>query len=265
VHLARDKQAIRYNSEVIKFKLDHERVPEPITKEDEALVKLRDALDSVNARIEPLVEKITLAEAAAREAVAAKTMVRAKAALRSKKVAEKALEHHTGLAISLESTMHDLCTAADQVGIVEAMRLGADAMKALNEKMGGAEGVQGVVDAVNEQMEMTDEISGLIGANAQPMDDAEIDDEFAELEKAEKAKKEKATAAKLASLAPADQKLSEKQMEERRREASERMKKDAAELEKASESFSKMSFLKRLEDDDDEMEDADEERVPVPA
>jgi len=252
VHLSRDKQAIHYNASTIKFKLEHENRPQPITQEDEALVKLHDALASVNAQIEPLVEKITLADAAAREAVAAKNMTRAKAALRSKKQAEQALEHHTNLTIQLEGTIHNLRTAADQVGIVEAMRVGANAMKSLNAKMGGAEGVQGVVDEINEQMALTDEISSMIGENTHA-DDLDIDDEFEALENAEKLRKEKETAAKLASLGPADRKLGELQAVE-----------DARAVEKASESFSNLSFVQR-DSEDEEMEDAREERVLVPA
>lgn len=267
VHLARDKQAIAYNAQTIKFKPEHEAVPEPITQEDEAIANLRDTLANINAQIPPLHEKITLADAAAREAVASKQMVRAKAALRSKKLAETALAQRTDVALQLESVFTQLQQAADQVEIVEAMRAGANALKSLNEKVGGAEGVQGVVDAVNGQMATTEEISNIINETDQPLDDAEIDDEFEALEKAENEKKEQEeaakTAARLAELAEVEKKRADKEKDEKVRQANEQKREDA-EVDKATESLSNLSFVQSNEDK--EMEDAEDEgRVPVAA
>jgi charged multivesicular body protein 7 len=267
VHLARDKQVISYNSQTIKFKPEHEAVPEPITQEDEAIANLRDTLANINAQLPPLFEKITLADAAAREAVAAKQMVRAKAALRSKKLAETALAQRSDVALQLESVYTQLQSAADQVEIVEAMRAGADALKSLNEKVGGAEGVQGVVDAVNEQMATTEEITNIINETDQPLDETEIDNEFEALEKAEKEKLEQEaaakTAARLAELEVAEEKRREKEKEERLKQLQEEAKKQN-EIDQASQGLARMSFQQA--DGDEEMEDAGkEQRIPVPS
>jgi charged multivesicular body protein 7 len=269
VHLARDKQAISYSAQTIKFKPEHEAVPEPITHEDEAIANLRDTLANINAQISPLMEKITLADAAAREAVAAKQMVRAKAALRSKKLAETALAQRSDVALQLESVYAQLQSAADQVEIVEAMRAGADALKSLNEKVGGAEGVQGVVDAVNEQMATTEEITNIINETDSPLDETEIDDEFEALERAEKEKLDQEAAAKTASrlaiLEEADKKRRAKEREEKAKQLQEEANKKAAETQvgEASEGLANISF--HQPDDDEEMKDADkEERIPVP-
>jgi charged multivesicular body protein 7 len=269
VHLARDKQAISYSAQTIKFKPEHEAVPEPITHEDEAIANLRDTLANINAQISPLMEKITLADAAAREAVAAKQMVRAKAALRSKKLAETALAQRSDVALQLESVYAQLQSAADQVEIVEAMRAGADALKSLNEKVGGAEGVQGVVDAVNEQMATTEEITNIINETDSPLDETEIDDEFEALERAEKEKLDQEAAAKTASrlaiLEEADKKRRAKEREEKAKQLQEEANKKAAEtqVDEASEGLANISF--HQPDDDEEMKDADkEERIPVP-
>jgi charged multivesicular body protein 7 len=267
IHLARDKQAISYNANTIKFKPEHDAVPEPITQEDEAVVGLRDTLANINAQIPPLMEKIATADAAAREAVTAKQMVRAKAALRSKKLAETALAQRSDVALQLEGVYTQLQSAADQVEIVEAMRAGADALKSLNEKVGGAEGVQGVVDAVNEQMATTEEISNIINETDQPLDETAIDDEFEALERAEKERREQEaaakTAARLAELADVERQRKEKerqpesdetQEEERLRESV-----DAASLD-----LSRLSF--HQPEDDVEMRDAEkEQRIPVPS
>jgi charged multivesicular body protein 7 len=266
VHLARDKQVISYNSQTIKFKPEHEAVPEPITQEDEAIANLRDTLANINAQITPLMEKITLADAAAREAVAAKQMVRAKAALRSKKLAETALAQRSDVALQLESVYTQLQSAADQVEIVEAMRAGADALKSLNEKVGGAEGVQGVVDAVNEQMATTEEITNIINETDQPLDETEIDDEFEALEKAEKEKLEQEAAAKTAARLAQLEEAEEKEKEERLKQSQEEAKETRAEedVDAASQGLARMSFVQP--DDDEEMKDAGkEQRIPVPS
>jgi charged multivesicular body protein 7 len=269
VHLARDKQTISYSAQTIKFKPEHEAVPEPITHEDEAIANLRDTLANINAQIPPLMEKITLADAAAREAVAAKQMVRAKAALRSKKLAETALAQRSDVALQLESVYTQLQSAADQVEIVEAMRAGADALKSLNEKVGGAEGVQGVVDAVNEQMATTEEITNIINETDSPLDETEIDDEFEALERAEKEKLDQEAAAKTASrlaiLEEADKKRRAKEREEKANQLQEEAKKAAeTQVDEASQGLANISF--HQPEDDEEMKDADkEERIPVPS
>jgi charged multivesicular body protein 7 len=267
VFLARDKQAIAYDAQTIKFKPEHEAVPLPVTEEDAALANLRDTVANINAQISPLMEKIAAASAAAREAVAAKQMVRAKAALRSKKLAETALAQRSDTALQLEQVYNDLQHAADQVEIVEAMRAGAEALKELHEKVGGAEGVQGVVDAVNKQMATTEEISNIINENAQPLDEGEIDDEFEALEKADREKREKEeaekTAARLAEVEEMERKRREKEAADAKQlEKHEEDERTEEQVDQASQSLSRLSFHQP----DDEMEDAEEEkRVPVPA
>lgn len=268
--LARDKQAISYNAQTIKFKPEHDASPEPITHEDEAIANLRDTLANINAQIPPLMEKIAAADAAAREAVVAKQMIRAKAALRSKKLAESALAQRSDVALQLEGVYTQLQSAADQVEIVEAMRAGADALKSLNEKVGGAEGVQGVVDAINEQMATTEEITNIINETDQPLDEAEIDDEFEALEQAEKGKEERAaaakTAARLAELAEVEKKRKERGEKEREEESrlSQADKTSEAAVEEASQGMSRLSFYHTPEDANVE-DTQNEERIPVPS
>jgi len=258
VYLGRDRQAVSYNAQTVKFKLEHEAAPLPITKEDTAIATLRDTLANVNAQILLLMEKVADANAAAREAVSAKQMIRAKAALRTKKLAEIALDQRTEIAHQLETVSTDLQQAADQVEIVEAMRAGAAALKGLNEKVGGAEGVQGVVDAVNEHMAATEEITSIISVGGQPLDEMDIDDELAVLEKADMDKKEqdmaKRTAARLSELDALEKQRSEQEATEKKRriawqaartrERAQREEKETAvrNLDDASASLSNLSF-----------------------
>ena len=266
IYLRRDKQAISYDAQTIKFKAEHEAEPLPITEEDAAIVGLRDTLANIHAQLPPLMEKIELANAAAREAVATKQMVRAKAALRSKKLAETALAQRSDVALQLESVYHQLQQAADQVEIVEAMRAGAAALKGLNEKVGGAEGVQGVVDAVNEQMAATEEITNIINETDTAIDEVDVEDEFEALERAEKEKKEQEeaakTAARLAQLEEAERKQKEKKAKElqAKEDAMQQDKQTEDEVvEQASQGIAQISFIEQAQ------KEASEEREREPA
>ncbi|KAF3044003.1 hypothetical protein E8E12_005738 [Didymella heteroderae] len=263
VYLHRDKQAISYDARTIKFKPEHEAQPLPITEEDAAIAGLRDTLANINNQIPPLMEKIASADAAAREAVASKQMVRAKAALRSKKLAETALAQRSDVALQLEGVYAQLQQAADQVEIVEAMRAGAAALKGLNEKVGGAEGVQGVVDAVNEQMATTEEITNIINETDSTVDEVDIEDEFEALERAEKEKKEQEEAAKTASKLAQLEEAERKQREQQAKDAAAAAHKHSGDevvekkVEQASQGIAKMSFQQQ----DEQAEYEENERV----
>lgn len=200
VHMNRDRQMVSFEGSTIKFKAETDKTLQPVSEEDAAMSQLHDSVEKVNARVDLLQAKVIEQDLAAREAVKLKQMTRAKTCLRSKKLAESSLEYHQNLSLQLEESYMKLQQAADQVGIVEAMQAGAQAMAELNKKVGGAEGVQMVVDSVNEEMSTVEEISNIINESAAPVDEGEIDDEFAELERAEKEKEEKEEAAKVAKL-----------------------------------------------------------------
>ncbi|KAF2690441.1 hypothetical protein K458DRAFT_328827 [Lentithecium fluviatile CBS 122367] len=246
-HLSRDRQALAFSDRAVKFKAEIEEAPAPITDEDVALADLRDCMDKVNAQLPILHAKIVTLDQAAREAVQQTQMVRAKTALRSRKLAESALAHRSALALQLEEAYMKLQQAADQIDVVEAMKAGADAMDVLNQKVGGAEGAQNIMDAVNEQMTTVDEIASIINESATPVNEEEVDDEFETMEKAEKEKREQEEAAKtatrLAELAGAEK--IQKEKEAQREEEQERKRHEAAmeesEVAETSTDFSQLS------------------------
>lgn len=200
VHMARDRHEVAVEGSTIKFKADAEDRPAPVTQEDAAMAELHDAISRVQARLALLHENISKSGLAAKEAVQLKQLTRAKTCLRSKKLSESSAEHYTNLGIQLEESYMKLQQAADHVGMLEAMKAGAEAMALLNKQVGGAEGVQKVMDSVNEEIATTEEITNIINESATPIDESEIDDEFAELEKIEKEKREKEEAERTAEL-----------------------------------------------------------------
>ncbi|KAF2277384.1 uncharacterized protein EI97DRAFT_432259 [Westerdykella ornata] len=284
VFLARDKQAIAYDGTTIKFKASTEALPTPIAQEDEAIAKLRDTLHKINAQLQPLQQRVEEADATVREAVKTNQLVKAKVALRSKKLAEAALQQRTDVALQLEAVYSQLQHAADHVEVVEAMKQGAVALKALNLKVGGAEGVAAVVDTLNEEMATTDEISAIINETGAPLDEGEIDDELEALETAEREKREQEekaererkereeaaerekreqaeaaeTAAKLAELEQYEKEVKEKAQEN----AAARHEDMEQTIEGASQDMSRLSFHQEVDEDE---EAAEQERVPVPA
>ncbi|KAF2866256.1 Snf7-domain-containing protein [Massariosphaeria phaeospora] len=278
VHLARDRQAISYDAQTIKFKAETEIEPVPITKEDTAIANLRDTIVRISAQIAPLNEKIVEANKAAREAVELKQMVRAKTALRSKKLAETALAQRSDVVLQLEGVYHDLQQAADQVEIVAAMKAGATALKGLNHQVGGAEGVQGVVDALRDEMATADEVANIINETGQPVDEAEIDEEFEALEKAETEKREQEEAAKTAARLAELEKLESERKEKEAAQKKEREESEATakaltdkQILEASFGMANMSFVQESESEDDEdmeeeeAEGTEHEKQPVPA
>jgi charged multivesicular body protein 7 len=253
-HLARDRQAITYNESTVKFKLEHEVALLPITKADEAFVELRSTIATINAQVVALQDKVAAAQAAAREAVNNNQNSRAKAALRSRKLAEDTLAHRLGALANVEATYARLEQGADEVQIVKALDAATVALKGIYDQLGGAEGVAAVYADANEQMNMNDEINVLMSGATQYENDEDIEDEFEALEKAENEKKEQEkaamTAAQLAQLAEADR----LRKEHERRTTGKDLNK----------SFEQISFSQ--ENDDEDMEDAEEEeRVAIPA
>ncbi|CAI6227952.1 unnamed protein product [Periconia digitata] len=197
-HLTRDRNEVSFDNETIKFKLETEATPLPISQEDTILARLRDSVERVHAEMSVLQLRIESCQAAAKEAVEAKQMIRAKTALRSRKLTESALSHRAKIVLQLEETYEKLQEGQIQVETVEVMKAGAAALKILHNKVGGAEGVQGVVDSVKEQMDMTNEINNIINETATPADEGEIDEEFEALERAEREKLEQQEAHKTA-------------------------------------------------------------------
>ncbi|PSN61974.1 hypothetical protein BS50DRAFT_532747 [Corynespora cassiicola Philippines] len=255
-HLERDKQAISYDGDIIKFKSENESAPTSITKEDIAVVQLRDTLYRIKEQVPALDRKIAEADREVHEALRTKQMSRAKSALRSKKLAESFLSQRTETALELEGVFIKLQQAVDQVEIVAAMQAGAAAMKGLHEKVGGAEGVQGVVDALNEQMATTEEISGIINESNQQVDESEIEDELEALEHAEKEKADQEeaakTAARIARLEEAEKDLREKEEG-----------KSDLDINRASAKLSQLSVNHEEEEEEGEKEDKRKELVPA--
>ncbi|CAK7275125.1 hypothetical protein SEPCBS119000_006520 [Sporothrix epigloea] len=210
--LARDKNLVAYDGHVVKLRGDGDS--ETITDEDRAVSQLRELIDSLTHQTRVLSGRIDDLTTSARDAVQRKNRVAALAALKSKKQVEAALTTRFATLAQLEATAAKIEQAVDQVHIVQAMGASADALKSLHAQVGGAEGVEGVVDRLRDQMDAADEINRILvegGPTAATLaiDEDEIDDELAALEKDERRASDPAE--------KEDQKVSDTAAEETRR------------------------------------------------
>ncbi|KAF2754422.1 hypothetical protein EJ05DRAFT_503958 [Pseudovirgaria hyperparasitica] len=186
-YLARDKHAITYNSTTIKFAAPSSFVnPEPISQQDTVIASLRSLIDSLNNQITILGSRIASLDSQARASVASKSRNTALTALRSKKLAEVTLARRSDTLAQLERTYNSIEAATDNVEIVRVMEASAGVLRHLNKAVGGASGVEGVVDSLREEIENVEEISGMLNeVGGAVVDEGEVDEEFEALERAE--------------------------------------------------------------------------------
>ncbi|CAK7211274.1 hypothetical protein SEUCBS140593_001123 [Sporothrix eucalyptigena] len=186
--LARDKNLVVYDGHVVKLRGAGDS--SNITEEDRAVAQLRELIDSLTHQTGVLSRRIDDLSVTAHDAVLRKNRVAALAALKQKKQAEAALTTRFATLAQLEATAAQIEQASGQVQVVQAMAASADALKSLNTQVGGAEGVDAVVDRLRDQMDAADEINRILVESGPTsatlvVDEAEIDNELAEMEKEE--------------------------------------------------------------------------------
>ncbi|KAF4308588.1 putative 3-hydroxyisobutyrate dehydrogenase protein [Botryosphaeria dothidea] len=214
-HLSRDKSALSYDpsSQTIKFAPPHATRAGPITQQDITIAHLRSLIASLNEQLPILSARVASCDAAARTAVAHKSSrATALAALRSKKLAEQGLQRRAGTLAQLETVYAKIEEAADNVEVVRAMEASAGVLKGLHAQVGGAEGVEEVVEALREEMGKADEVNEVInevGREGAAVDEDEVDEEFAALERAERDKEEREEAERTAEMLREVEKLEE--------------------------------------------------------
>ncbi|KKY22385.1 putative snf7 family protein [Diplodia seriata] len=245
-HLSRDKAALSYDpiSQTVKLAPANATATEPITQQDITIAHLRSLIASLNAQIPALTERIAACDATARAAATAATKTPAArttalSALRSKKLAEQGLQRRADTLAQLEAVYAKIEAAADNVEVVRAMEASAGVLRGLHDRVGGAEGVEGVVEALREEMAKVDEVSDVVNEVGREgaggvVDEDEVDEEFAALERAERERVEREEAEKTAARLreverlEEERKVAEKAREEEKRNAEEKAKEQQA-------------------------------------
>ncbi|KAK0744193.1 hypothetical protein B0T18DRAFT_439816 [Schizothecium vesticola] len=191
IFLARDKHALLYDGTTVK-------IPSPsdsetaLTPEDASIAQLRELLAYLVHQTALLTARVDELAAAARDAVAKKNRVAALASLKAKKLAEATLAQRFETAGQLEAVAGRIQQAADAVQVVRVMEGSGEVLAALNRAVGGAEGVEGVVERLREQMEAADEVAGILAEQegVVVVDEEEIEGELEGMEREEREKRE---------------------------------------------------------------------------
>ncbi|KAK1076018.1 hypothetical protein LTR33_009319 [Friedmanniomyces endolithicus] len=188
-YLVRDRAAIAYDetSGTIKFKASSEKAPAVVEQEDITIASLRTLITGLEPQVEQLTRQISELDVKAREAVTKKQHVTAKTALRQKKLAETKLQQRTATLMQTEEVYAKIEQAADQVEMVRVMEASSQTLRALNQKTGGVERVQDVMEGLRDEMTSVDEIQQAINdGSAGAVDEGEVEDELEAMEKAER-------------------------------------------------------------------------------
>mmetsp|Transcript_8845 Transcript_8845/g.28046 ORF Transcript_8845/g.28046 Transcript_8845/m.28046 type:complete len:226 (-) Transcript_8845:180-857(-) len=157
------------------------RGPDPA----QAILQLRQTVDTLEKRQVHLDKKIEQQTAEARQKMAKKDKRGALYCLKRKKMYEKEIEKINGARLTLEQQMIAIEGTVTNSDTIEAMKLGKQTMQTA---MAGndADTVAELMDDINEEMEQANEISEAISAPANDvLDDEDLLNELNELEELE--------------------------------------------------------------------------------
>lgn len=191
--LSRDKNLVLYDGKTVKIRASDDSEGS-ISEEDESIAQLKELLSYLTHQTSVLSKRVDELAETAKQAVAKKNRVAALAALKSKKLAESTLSARFNTLSQLEEAASKIQQAADNVALVRVMESSGEALRRLNAAVGGAEGVEGVVERLRGQMDTADEVNVILAdaesAGGVVVDEGEIDDELAAIEKEEREKEE---------------------------------------------------------------------------
>ncbi|KAB5572370.1 hypothetical protein GE09DRAFT_666406 [Coniochaeta sp. 2T2.1] len=194
--LSRDKNIVLYDGKTVKIRAadDPDAKKGTISEEDASIAQLKELLSYLTHQTSVLSKRVDELAETAKAAVAKKNRVAALAALKSKKLAETTLAARFNTLSQLEETAAKIQQAADNVALVRVMESSGEALRRLNAAVGGAEGVEGVVDRLRSQMDTADEVNSILAdaetAGGVVVDETEVDNELEAMEAEERVKEE---------------------------------------------------------------------------
>jgi len=148
----------------------------------DAISKLRDAAETMQKREEHLLRKMDNEIKLAKEFSAKGKKREALTCIKRKKMYEKQVEQITNAKMTLETQQLALEGVNLNVAVLSAQKAGADAMNRATKQIGGVEGVEEIVDSVEEGLQDADEIGQAVGRSINTGIDMDDDDLLAELE-----------------------------------------------------------------------------------
>lgn len=185
VFLDRDLHQIAVKQDTIKL-LTSSTSSREVSEQDRAVANLRQTLYDMTIRVDHLTARIDNIQQAARDAVARKHTMRAKYALKSKRLAETAQLAALEMVSKLEQTLHSIDTSVTDAEIFAALKDGVGILTGLNQAVGGAEKVVELADELEDARSdanaIRQEIERLAGSDASAaVDEEELEEEFEQM------------------------------------------------------------------------------------
>ncbi|KAI4114634.1 MAG: hypothetical protein LQ345_004623 [Seirophora villosa] len=203
-YLARDKQVLTYDGNVIKIAAPDES-PDSVSKEDRAIASLKSLMSEINEQISLLKIRIVALGEQSLKAIESKNRSLALTALRSKKAAETVLAMRTNTLFQLEDVYQNIEQASDQVTMIRVMRGSAEVLRSLNAKVGSTQDVEDTLDSLRHEMGQVEDVGTAIshpGQDNGDVDEDKVDEELDALMcESRKAEEEKATEQTMRRLA----------------------------------------------------------------
>lgn len=195
-YLARNRQALAYDEDVVKVAASNEISP-PLFKEDREIASLKSLMYDVNEQIGSLETRIAFLQERGQKAVEIKNRSLALTALKSKKAAESVLARRTDTLFQLEEIYGKIGQASDQITTIRVMKGSAEVLRGLNAKVGTTQDVEDVLDNLKEEMGKVEDVGTVInqaGQETNAVDDDEVDEELNALMRESQTREEKKAA-----------------------------------------------------------------------
>lgn len=173
--MERDTKQCRCVNETIKFSQASQ-----ITDSDIAISQLKSTMVQLTNQIEALAVRITDVDRALSVSLTKKE--RALGLLRTKKMLDTTVLQRQEMQLSVSTILMKLDDAVANVGVVEAMRAGGQALEQILSSIGGVDRVEDVLDQVRTQIEVGDDIGRVIAEQLPSDGQGEQDDEQVEAE-----------------------------------------------------------------------------------
>lgn len=189
--LARDKGAIVYDDQTVKFRAEGEALG-PLSMEDRTIASLKALIEDLKVQIGNLLRRIDESNTAAQNAIGKKDRPLAMTALKSTKLNQSTLVQRTDMLSQLEGIYHQIEQAHDQVAVIRVMQSSTLVLRNLRAQTGGVEKVGEIVEGLKDEMQQVDEIGSIMEAGEQNdvVDEHAVDEELEQMMQQARAKEE---------------------------------------------------------------------------
>ena len=174
--------------QTIKFRSSN-TILTPITTTDTAIAQLKTVQLSLTEQISLLTSQCGSFTQKARKATSGHNRIVALSALKSRKLAESALQKRSDALIRIEEVLNGVEQAASDADVIKALEGGASALERLNKDIGGIEKVEKIMDRVRDGIEESEDVGRVIAElGSSRVDESEVLEEFDAMLKVEEDK-----------------------------------------------------------------------------